>query len=103
MDTRSVVITHNQSSSNVTALHPEQSEVQPPPMWQVITPHPDPVGTEVFTDIMTDLQRYLFIGEENAPTVVLWVAHTMMFSDIASFSTFSEKLEPQSLLKLLNE
>ena len=29
--------------------------------------------------------------------------HTMMFSDIASFSTFSEKLEAQSLLKLLNE
>ncbi|HIP09925.1 MAG TPA: hypothetical protein EYG65_09365 [Rhodospirillales bacterium] len=71
MDTRSVVITHNQSSSNVTALHPEQSEVQPPPMWQVITPHPDPVGTEVFMDIMTDLQRYLFIGKENALTVVL--------------------------------
>ena len=29
--------------------------------------------------------------------------HTMMFSDIASFSTFSEKLEAESLLKLLNE
>ena len=29
--------------------------------------------------------------------------HTMMFSDIASFSTFSEKLEPESLLTLLNE
>ena len=81
MDTRSAVITHNQSSSNVTALHPEQSEVQPPPMWQVITPHPNPVGTEVFTDIMTDLQRYLFIGKENALTVVLWVAHTMMFPE----------------------
>jgi len=81
MDTRSVVITHNQSSSNVTALHPEQSEVQPPPMWPVITPHPDPVGTEVFMDIMTDLQRCLFIGEENALTVVLWVAHTMMFPE----------------------
>jgi len=81
MDTRSVVITHNQSSSNVTALHPEQSEVQPPPMWPVITPHPDPVGTEVFMDIMTDLQRYLFIGKENALTVVLWVAHTMMFPE----------------------
>ena len=60
-----------QTTSNVTALHPEQSEVQPPPMWPVITPHPDPVGTEVFRDIMTDLQRYLFIGKENALTVVL--------------------------------
>ena len=29
--------------------------------------------------------------------------HTMLFSDIASFSTFSEKLEPQSLLTLLNQ
>ena len=29
--------------------------------------------------------------------------HTMMFSDIASFSTFSEKLEAESLLRLLNE
>ena len=29
--------------------------------------------------------------------------HTMMFSDIASFSTFSEKLEAESLLNLLNE
>ena len=29
--------------------------------------------------------------------------HTMLFSDIASFSTFSEKLEAQSLLSLLNE
>ena len=27
----------------------------------------------------------------------------MMFSDIASFSTFSEKLEAESLLRLLNE
>jgi len=29
--------------------------------------------------------------------------HTMMFSDIASFSTFSEKLKAESLLNLLNE
>jgi hypothetical protein len=81
MDTRSAVITHNQSSSNVTALHPEQPVDGPPPMWQVLTPHPDPVGPEVFTDIITDLQKYLFISEENTLTTVLWVTHTVMFPE----------------------
>ena len=67
--------------NNVTALHTEQPADGPPPMWQVLTPHPEPVGPEVFTDIITDLKRYLFISEEKALTVVLWVAHTMMFSE----------------------
>ncbi len=71
----------NAAQLNTTAGLPQPVSIQPPPMWQVIVPHSKPVGPEVFTDIMADLQRYLFISEESALTVALWVAHASLFHE----------------------
>ena len=45
-----------------------------------LTPHPQPVGAEIFDDIVTDLQRYLFISEEEAIKATFWTAHANIFS-----------------------
>ena len=64
----------NVAQLNTTAEQSQPVPVQPPPMWQVVVPHPKPVGPEVITAIMADLQRHLFISEENALTAVLWLS-----------------------------
>ncbi len=71
----------NVAQLNTTAEQSQPVPVQPPPMWQVVVPHPKPVGPEVITAIMADLQRHLFISEENALTAVLWVAHANLFHE----------------------
>ena len=71
----------NVAQLNTTAEQSQPVPVQPPPMWQVVVPHPKPVAPEVITAIMADLQRHLFISEENALTAVLWVAHANLFHE----------------------
>lgn len=71
----------NVAQLNTTAEQSQPVPVQPPPMWQVVVPHPKPVGPEVISAIMADLQRHLFISEENALTAVLWVAHANLFHE----------------------
>jgi hypothetical protein len=50
-------------------------------LYDELTPHPDPVGEEVFDDIVRDLRRYLFISEENALIAMFWVAHANVFNE----------------------
>ena len=71
----------NVAQLNTTAEQPQPVPIQPPPMWQVVVPHPKPVAPEIITAIMADLQRHLFISEENALTAVLWVAHANLFHE----------------------
>ncbi len=79
--TTNTINSSNVAQPSTTAKQPQPVPIQPPPMWQVIVPHPKPVGPEVITDIMADLQRYLFISEENALTAALWVAHANLFHE----------------------
>ena len=45
-----------------------------------LTPHRQAVGEEIFDDIVADLQRYLFISEEEAIKATFWTAHANIFS-----------------------
>jgi putative DNA primase/helicase len=54
-------------------------QTETPKLWQQITPHPEPVGSEIFGEIIDDLRRYLFITEDNAIKGVFWITHANMF------------------------
>ena len=58
----------------------DKSKPSVPNPYCDLTPHPQPVGAEVFDDIVADLQRYLFITEEEAIKATFWVAHANIFS-----------------------
>ena len=68
-----VVQLHNDADNN--------SDSNQPQICSDLTPHPEPVGAEIFDEIVSDLQTYLFISEENAIKATYWVAHANLFRE----------------------
>lgn len=68
-----VVQLHNDADNN--------SDSNQPQICSDLTPHPEPVGAEIFDEIVSDLQKYLFISEENAIKATYWVAHANLFRE----------------------
>ena len=59
----------------------DNNDPDKPKYGNQLIPHPEPVGSEIFTDIVNDLQRYVFISEESAIKAAFWVAHAHRFKD----------------------
>ena len=74
---------NTQKNENVVTLREDATPVKASKtkgaLYDELTPHPDPVGAEVFDDIVHDLRRYLFISEENAQKATFWVAQANLF------------------------
>ena len=58
-----------------------KSASEEPKIYSELKPCGEPVGSEIFGDIISDLQRYMKIGEEEAITGTFWVAHANIFKD----------------------
>ena len=74
---------NTQKNENVVTLREDATPVKASQtkeaLYDELPPHPDPVGAEVFDDIVHDLRRYLFISEENAQKATFWVAQANLF------------------------